>query len=118
MVTYFAHINKERMVDKVIVATREFIDSGVVGSPKEWVETSKDGSVRKNYAGIGYKYEENIDAFVPPKPFASWVLDEQRAKYVAPIKQPTDEPYLWKEDTQEWILDVETITKIDSLKNK
>ena len=67
-------------VVNVIVAEQDFINSGAVGSVSNWVQTSYNGSIRKNYAGIGYTYDENRDAFIPPQPEPSasipWVLNE------------------------------------------
>ena len=60
---------------------------------------------RKNYAGIGYTYDENRDAFIPPKPFDSWILNEDSCSWEAPISYPDDEQeYLWNEETQSWDL--------------
>ena len=59
---------------------------------------------RKNYAGIGYTYDETLDAFVPPKPFASWVLDTDKAQWKAPVDMPVDDKrYAWNEDTLAWV---------------
>lgn len=58
---------------------------------------------RGNYAGIGYEYREDLDAFIPPKPFASWILNEETYSWTAPIPMPEDEnPYDWNEETQSW----------------
>lgn len=59
---------------------------------------------RKNYAGIGYLYDEQRDAFIPPKPFASWVLIEETCQWKAPVDMPTDDKkYLWNEETTLWV---------------
>ena len=63
--------------------------------------TSYHGNIRKNYAGIGYTYQENIDAFVPPKPYASWTLDDN-AQWQPPVEMPVDGVYSWNEDNQSW----------------
>jgi hypothetical protein len=75
-----------------------------------WKQTSYNGSIRKNYAGLGYTYNSDIDAFVPPKPFASWLLNETTAQWDAPVAMPEDagtgEPpkrYTWDEDSVNWI---------------
>ena len=80
-----------------------------------WMQTSYNGNKRKNYAGIGYTYNADLDAFVPPKPFASWVLNEETAQWNAPVPMPEDagtgEPpkrYQWDEDTVSW-KEVETV---------
>lgn len=68
-----------------------------------WVKTSYNATIRKNFAGIGYTYDEERDAFIPPKPFDSWVLDEETCRWQAPVSYPTDgETYTWNEDTTTW----------------
>ena len=67
-----------------------------------WKQTSYNGNIRKNYAGIGYTYRADIDAFVPPKPFASWILNAD-AQWEAPVAMPTDgQMYSWDEATTSW----------------
>lgn len=69
-----------------------------------WKQTSYNGNVRKNYAGIGYTYRADIDAFVPPKPYPSWILVEEIAQWTAPVPMPTDDKrYSWDEPTLSWI---------------
>ena len=68
----------------MLVVDQAFIDSGKLGDPANWVETKMDGSQRKNYAGIGYKYDVARDAFIAPKPKASATLDETTAKWIVP----------------------------------
>jgi hypothetical protein len=77
----------------------------------EWKQTSYNGNIRKNYAGIGFTYNADIDAFVPPKPYASWVLDNETAQWNAPVAMPEDagtgEPpkrYSWDEATTSWVV--------------
>ena len=68
-----------------------------------WKQTSYNGNIRKNYAGIGYTYRADIDAFVPPKPFASWLLNAN-AQWEAPVAMPTDgKMYSWDEETTSWV---------------
>ena len=70
----------------------------------EWLQTSYNGNMRKNYAGIGYTYDAARDAFIAPKPFASWVLDEATCRWVAPVAMPSaGGPWAWDEDTESWI---------------
>ena len=65
--------------------------------------TSYHGNIRKNYAGIGYTYDEQRDAFIPPKPFDSWKLNEDTCIWEAPVAMPTDDKmYTWDEDTTSW----------------
>jgi hypothetical protein len=60
--------------------------------------------LRKNYAGIGYTYDEQRDAFIPSKPFVSWLLDEDTCQWEAPVAYPTDgELYIWDEEKQDWV---------------
>jgi hypothetical protein len=69
-----------------------------------WKQTSYNGNIRKNYAGIGYTYDENIDAFIPPKPFPSWLLNTETAKWEAPVPIPNDgQMYQWDEATTSWV---------------
>ena len=71
----------------------------------EWKQTSYNGNMRKNYAGIGYSYNADIDAFVPPQPFASWQLNETTAQWEAPTPMPDDgERYSWDEETTSWVV--------------
>lgn len=124
---HFAKIEDGIVVD-VIVAEQEFIDSGAVGDPSMWVQTSyntrggihygadgnPDGGValRKNYAGIGFSYDSEKDAFIPQKMFDSWVLNEETCLWEAPIPYPENDEgviYLWNEslyqsdNTQGWV---------------
>ena len=69
-----------------------------------WKQTSYNGTIRKNYAGIGYTYDEGRDAFIAPKPFDSWVLDEDTCQWEAPVAMPTDDKrYSWDEETTSWV---------------
>jgi hypothetical protein len=68
-------------------------------------------SFRKNYAGLGYTYDQQRDAFIPPKPFNSWILNEDTCRWVAPVSMPDKiNSYLWNEETQSW--DLDTLTNI------
>jgi len=103
-----AHFAKleNNVVVKVIVAEPGFFDTFIDTSPGYWLETSYDGSIRKNYAGIGYKYDQGRDAFIPPKPYPSWVLNEDTCRWDAPTPMPDDDQrYTWNEDTQAWDVD-------------
>lgn len=116
MAQYFAEIDQNNVVKRVIVADQNFIDSGVVGDPKNWVETSMDGSFRKNYAGIGYTYDDKLDAFIAPKPTENAVLDETYCKYKIPVKDAIsmgvikDSPEIT--DKKEMFIDNATVTQI------
>jgi hypothetical protein len=108
---HFAKV-ENGIVKQVIVAEQEFIDSAVLGHG--WVQTSYNthGGVhanggtplRKNYAGVGYSYDSVRDAFIPPRPFASWLLNEDTCLWDAPVAMPTDDKrYLWDESTLAWV---------------
>jgi len=73
--------------------------------------TSYNGNIRKNYAGIGYTYDFARDAFIAPKPYASWILDETPCTWEAPVAHPNDgERYTWDEENQEWDLEQEIVS--------
>lgn len=68
-----------------------------------WVKTSYNGNIRKNFAGIGFAYDAGRDAFIPPKPYPSWILDDQTCLWVAPVPQPNDgQPHVWNETLGAW----------------
>ena len=111
------------IVNQVIVAEAEFFESFVDSSPGEWIQTSyntrggvhidpetgepsadQSKALRKNYAGIGFTYDRERDAFIPPKPFASWTLNETSCLWEAPVAYPTDgKHYVWDEATTSWV---------------
>jgi hypothetical protein len=98
---YYAKVENGK-VKKVIVAEPEFFDNFVDSSPGKWIETSK--SFRKNYASKGYSYESRLDAFIPPKPFESWTLNESVCLWEAPVPLPADNKnYIWDEESQAWL---------------
>ena len=69
-----------------------------------WKQTSYNARIRKNYAGIGYTYDEGRDAFIPPKPYNSWLLDEDTCQWKAPVDYPTDDKrYTWDEAKTSWV---------------
>ena len=91
------------LVVESIVASQEFMDSYVDSTPGTWLETKEDGSIRKNYAGIGYTYDAANDAFIEPKPFDSWVLNEETFRWEPPVAYPDDgNMYIWNETDQQW----------------
>tara|TARA_R110000803_G_scaffold192553_1_gene255414 strand:- start:13 stop:381 length:369 start_codon:yes stop_codon:yes gene_type:complete len=70
-----------------------------------WVQTSYNSNIRKNYAGIGYTYNEDRDAFIAPKPYNNWVLNEETCRWEAPVAKPNNENmYTWNESTTSWDL--------------
>ena len=110
---HWAHLTDE-IVDQVIVIDEETLALGHWGNPSEWKQTSYNthGGVhalggtplRKNYAGIGYSYDSGRDAFIPPKPFASWLYNETTHQWYAPVTYPTDgKRYSWDETTTSWV---------------
>jgi hypothetical protein len=119
---HFAEIDENNVVQRVIVvANKDTADAngneveaiGVAFCQRllggNWLQTSYHGNIRKNYAGIGYTYDADIDAFVPPKPYPSWVLNTETAQWEAPVPYPNDgKTYYWDEDTQSWVEDLET----------
>ena len=95
---HFAKI-ESGVVTEVIVAEQAHIDT-LSGT---WVQTSYNASIRKNYAGIGYTYDSSKDAFIAPKPYASWTLNNTTCKWESPVAFPTDgKIYEWDEDTTNW----------------
>lgn len=101
-------------VTQVIVAEPEFFDMFVDSSPGEWIQTSYNTHggvhanggtpIRKNYAGIGFTYDRERDAFIPPKPFDSWTLNEETCLWEAPVAYPTDGGfYSWDEASANWV---------------
>lgn len=113
---HFAKLDENNMVTQVVVVdNRDTADaSGVerehIGAAflerilgGTWRQTSYNGNFRKNYAGIGFQYLANIDAFVPPKPYDSWQLNNETAQWQAPVPMPTDGAmYTWDEPSQSW----------------
>ena len=98
LMTYFAHV-VNGVVTQVIVAEPVVI-AACAGT---WVETSGTGSIRFNYAGIGFTYDTARDAFIAPKPYASWVLDEATCRWGAPVAMPSQGLWMWDEATVSWV---------------
>lgn len=117
---HYAFIDENNIVTQVIVGRNEW---EIVDGISDWeqyygnlhgqrcVRTSYNGNIRKNYAGIGYSYDEARDAFIPPKPFPSWVLNEETCRWEAPIPYPGDADaiYVWDEENQAWVISQLTI---------
>lgn len=110
---HFAKIDENNIVSNVLVIEQEVINSGAFGEPTLYIQTSYntyggvhllgDTPLRKNYAGIGFKYDAERDAFIPPQPYASWVLDEDTCLWNAPVAYPEDgKDYAWDEETTSW----------------
>lgn len=118
--SHFAQV-QNGIVIQVIVVEPHQIEAGEFGNPDEWLQTSyntssgvhygedgnPDGGValRKNFAGVGYTYDESRDAFIPPQPFPSWTLDEQTCWWTPPSPVPDDgNNYDWDEGSLAWVL--------------
>jgi len=120
---HFAKVNNG-IVEQVIVAEPEFFQTFVDSSPGTWIQTSyntrggvhydpetrqpstdQSKALRKNYAGIGFTYDAQRDAFIEPKPFESWTLNETSCLWEPPVAMPDDEQlYTWNETEQRWDL--------------
>ena len=118
---HFAKVSNG-IVTRVIVAEADFFNNFVDDSPGQWIQTSyntrggvhyqpntnepsedQSKALRKNYAGIGYTYDSTRDAFIPPQPFNSWILNEDSCLWNAPVPYPTDgKLYKWNEEILNW----------------
>ena len=93
------------IVEQVIVAEEDVMTTFVDTSPGEWIQCSYNGNIRKNYPGIGYTYDSTRDAFIGPKPYTSWSLNETSCTWEPPVVYPDDSlVYDWNEDTTAWVL--------------
>ena len=121
---HFSKLDSENKVLKVVVVSNDIVTTEQDGvdflnnlhnSNNVWKQTSYNTyggqhrlggtPFRKNYAGIGYTYNEDKDAFIPPKPYNSWILNETTCLWVAPVQYPTDnQDYIWNETSQTWDL--------------
>lgn len=114
---HFAQLDDNNIVTQVIVVNNNELlnENGQESEAKgiafcqslfggNWKQTSYNANFRKNYAGIGSTYDSTRDAFIAPKPFPSWVLDEETCEWQPPVARPTDgKVYIWNEDNQQWI---------------
>jgi hypothetical protein len=110
--SHFAKV-RDGIVVQVIVAEPEFFQTFVDTSPGAWIQTSyntyggqhpEGRPLRKNFAGIGYTYDSQRDAFIPPQPYPSWTLVEETCNWTAPVLYPADgKMYQWDEATTNWI---------------
>ena len=112
---HFAKLENNIVTQVIVVSNNDIIDENGNESEQKgidfcsnlldgtWIQTSYNGKIRKNYAGIGYKYDADLDAFIPPQPYASWLLDETTCQWKAPVNYPTDGNfYVWNESTLTW----------------
>jgi hypothetical protein len=105
---HFARIENNLVTEVLVVPDEqehrgeEFLreDLGLGGN---WIQTSYNRRIRKNYAGVGFTYDEERDAFIPPQPFPSWILDEETCNWVSPVPYPTEPGrWNWNETEQRW----------------
>lgn len=117
---HFAQIDENNIVQQVLVVVNEVITDengneseqlgidflkSLYGEETQWVQTSYNGSFRKNYAYSGCTYDSERDAFIQPKPWNSWLLNEETCRWEPPISIPDEtQPYVWNEDSLEWVL--------------
>lgn len=115
---HFAKLDSNNIVTQVVTVNNDvLIENGVENEQKGidflvklfgneiWKQTSYNGSIRKNYAGVGYTYDSNRDAFIPPKHYASWTLNEDNCTWEAPVAHPADKNiYNWDENSGQWVL--------------
>jgi hypothetical protein len=112
---HFAKIENGIVTQVIVVANEDCVDSEGVEQESigvafcqnlfggNWKQTSYNANFRKNYAGIEYSYDPQRNAFIPPQPFASWVLNEETCRWEAPVPYPNDGTiYTWDEETQTW----------------
>ena len=122
---HFAKLGIENIVEKVVVVSNDVATTeqagvdflnNLYGTNDVWKQTSYNTiggehilggtPFRKNFAGIGFKYDQTKDAFISPKPYPSWILNENTCLWEAPISKPDDgQSYNWNEETQQWDLD-------------
>lgn len=108
---HFAQLNSENVVSQVVVVNNDDAPDEASGiaflnslfGNGTWVQTSYNGNIRKNYAGVGYTYDLGRDAFIPLKPYPSWILVEDTCQWTTPIAKPTDGIYSWDESTTSWV---------------
>jgi hypothetical protein len=119
---HFAQLENNIVTNVIVVANETIIDENGNESEQKgidfcsnllggtWIQTSYNGKIRKNYAGIGYIYDETRDAFIAPKPYNSWLLDEETCQWKAPVDKPTDDNfYTWNEENLNWVAIPESV---------
>jgi hypothetical protein len=112
---HFAELGEDNIVLRVIVvANEELLDENGEESEAKgtefcrnllggtWKQTSYNGNMRGRYAGTGYTYNSSLDAFIAPKPFPSWTLNEETTDWEAPVARPEDGIHTWNEEEQQW----------------
>jgi len=111
---HFAKLGTGNIIERVEVVSNDIATTeqagvdflnNLYGTRDVWKQTSYNNNIRKNFAGIGFKYDQTRDAFIPPKPFASWTLNETTCLWEAPVVKPDDgQRYNWNETNQTWDL--------------
>jgi len=111
---HFAKLGVGNIVERVEVVSNDIATTEQAGvdflnnlynTRDVWKQTSYNNNIRKNYAGIGFKYDQTRDAFIAPKPYPSWILNETTCVYESPVAKPDDgNEYNWNESTQSWDL--------------
>jgi len=105
MSTYFAEIDQSDAVMRVIVSGQDYINSGRIGNPSNWIECflDEDGEInrKKKYPGRGYNYNSSAEVFYPNQPYPSWTLDEYY-DWQPPVEKPGENSHIWNEDTKSW----------------
>jgi hypothetical protein len=112
---HFAQLENNVVKQVIVISNQEILDEQGKESEGKgiafcfnllggtWIQTSYNGKIRKNYAGIGYTYDKGRDAFIAPQPYNSWLLDETTCQWKSPVDMPTDgEMYSWNEETISW----------------
>jgi hypothetical protein len=105
---HFAELDENNIVTRVLVTDNSFTNEGydwlVDTLGGTWIQTSYNASIRLNFAGVGFSYDPELDAFISPKPHTSWVLVEQTAQWAAPMSYPDDGLiYNWDEQIVKWV---------------
>lgn len=110
---HFCKLNFWNKVERVEVVSNDIVTTEQAGidflnnlykTNDAWVQTSYNENFRKNFASIGFKYNQTKDAFIPPQPYTSWTLNETTCQWEAPVAYPDDgNLYLWDEETLNWI---------------
>jgi hypothetical protein len=105
--SHFAELDENNIVLRVLVGDNNLPNEGydwfVENLGGRWVQTSYNGTIRRNFAGIGHTYDEDLDAFIAPKPYESWTLNTNTAQWAAPTPYPQDgRIYLWDEENLNW----------------
>jgi len=116
---HFARVNENWIVEQVIAVKNEVLQNNLgiecdwlgeqfcqqlFGQDTKWIQTSYNGRIYKNFAGIGYTFDPHRNAFISPKPYPSWVLSEEYCRWDAPVPYPSDGGfYSWDEENQDWV---------------